>query len=82
MTIDQFLTTVDAYAQATGLAEATVATRLFNDGKGIARLREGRDIGVRKLEEKLAWLSANWPDGADWPIGIERPGAPARSFAS
>jgi hypothetical protein len=73
VSIKQFLRLIDRYCAATRLAEATVSTRLLNDGKGIARLRSGRDIGVRKVEEKVGWLSDNWPEGAEWPADISRP---------
>src|SRR5262245_35985067 len=73
--IDQFVRIVSAYARGRRLAEATVATGLLNDGKGIKRLRLGCDIGVRKVEEKVLWLSANWPDGASWPADVPRPAA-------
>ena len=81
VSIDQFLELVDAYAAATGLAESTISTKLLNDGKGIARLRDGKDIGVRKVEEKLAWLSTNWPPDAVWPSEIPRP-APQEADAA
>lgn len=73
VSIEQFFRLIDRYARATGLAEATISTRLLNDGKGIERLRSGRDIGARKLADRVEYLSANWPDGAAWPADIPRP---------
>lgn len=70
-------TLIDVYCVATGLAEATVSTRLFSDGKRIASLRLGGDMGVRRLERALQWFSDNWPSEADWPADIARPEVPA-----
>jgi hypothetical protein len=33
----------------------------------------GADIGIKREEKALRWLSANWPNGAKWPHSIERP---------
>lgn len=71
--IDQFFTLVESYAAATGLAEATISTRVLHDGKRIEMIRSGRDIGVRRIDEACRWFSAHWPEGADWPAGIPRP---------
>jgi hypothetical protein len=46
---------------------------LFNDGKRIGLLRRGGDIGSRRLQEALQWLSDHWPAGAEWPSDIPRP---------
>lgn len=67
-----------AYRHATHLSEATVSTRLFNDGKRLAKLRGGEgDIGVKRLRAAFEWFSANWPENAAWPEGVTRP-APAK----
>ena len=63
----------EAFGTAAGLSEATVSTRLFRDGKGLARLRAGGDVGTRRLDRAMAWLSANWPEGAEWPPEVPRP---------
>ena len=68
-----FLTLVDAYCFATKMAEATLASRLFNDGKRIGQVRAGADIGARRLERAMQWLSDNWPENADWPEDVARP---------
>lgn len=73
--IKQFFKLVEAYAELTGLAEATISKRLFNDQKRISMLRddEGRDVGIRKVEKAVEWLSDNWPDGEKWPKDLPRP---------
>lgn len=73
--LDQLFTLVEAFGAATGLAEATVSTRLFNDGDRINTLRKGGDLGNRKTEKAWRWLSDNWPDGRPWPDDVPRPQA-------
>ncbi|WP_371346247.1 hypothetical protein [Ancylobacter sp. IITR112] len=65
-----------SYSAATGLSEATISTRLFRDGKGLARIRAGGDIGARRLERAMQWFAANWPEGAEWPADVPRPDTP------
>ncbi|WP_377299761.1 hypothetical protein [Rhizobium sp. SGZ-381] len=67
---------VETYAAASRKAEATVSAYLFNDGKRIGEVRSGSDIGVRRLERAVVWLSAHWPQGVAWPEGIPRPAVP------
>lgn len=73
--IASFLRVVEAYCDGAGIAEATLSTRLFADGKRITGIRGGSDIGVMRLATAIRWLSDNWPDGADWPNDIARPQA-------
>jgi hypothetical protein len=79
MNIQAFLSVVDAYCAATGLAEATVSTRVLFDGKRIEKIRAGNDIGVRRMEEAVHWFAQNWPPAAKWPRGIARPQASPES---
>ncbi|MBB4952741.1 hypothetical protein H4S14_000783 [Agrobacterium vitis] len=72
-TLTSLLTLVDAYCQASGLAEATVSSRLFNDGKRLGEVRRGADIGVQRVERAVRWLHEHWPDGFPWPNGISTP---------
>lgn len=71
--IDQFLQLVDAYSAATGLAQSTISTRLFNDGKRLEMLRDGRDVGIRKVAEAVQLISDTWPAESPWPTEIARP---------
>jgi len=71
--IFHLLKVVDAYQKATGLADGTLGTYVFNDGKQVKRLRIGKDITVGRFNDALRWFSAHWPDGAVWPDGIARP---------
>lgn len=78
--IKQFLALVDAYAAATGHAESTISTKIFNDGKRIEKIRAGGDVGLRKVSDAISWFDAHWPEGerGRWPRNIPRP-APARA---
>jgi hypothetical protein len=65
----------DAYAAHCGLSESTVSARILAGGGRLRKIREGGDIGVRRINEAIAWLADNWPEGAEWPGGVERPAA-------
>jgi hypothetical protein len=71
--ISSFLIVVESYCRATKIAEATISTRVFNDGKRIAQIRDGADIGARRLDRAIGWLSEHWPKDAHWPADVARP---------
>jgi hypothetical protein len=73
VSIDIFLELVSRFAEVNGISEATVSTRLFNDGKRLKLLREGGDLGVRKLDDAVQFMSDHWPEGKSWPRNIRRP---------
>ena len=73
MSIEDFIALVEAYKRATGLAEATISTRVLHDGKRIELIRGGRDVGARRLIEARDWFARNWPENAVWPRRVERP---------
>ena len=71
--LNDLLTVIDAYAAATGLADATISTRVFGRGTRLGEIRAGGDIGARTSSRALAALSDCWPAGAAWPEGVARP---------
>ncbi|MBP2560823.1 hypothetical protein J2857_003592 [Neorhizobium galegae] len=71
--ISSFLILAETYCRAAGIAEATLSSRVFNDGKRIGQLRSGADVGSRRLETATLWLSENWPKGCVWPEDVPRP---------
>jgi len=80
--IEKLLRLAKLYAQAEGVELSTVSSRIFDDGKKLSALQEGRDIQVRRCEKAIEWLSSNWTTKAEWPSEIARPksqpvGAPA-----
>ncbi len=77
LTIAAFFSVADKYSEASRLAEATLSSKIFNDGKRLAAIRNGSDVGVRRLEAATLWLSNHWPENLDWPDNVPRP--PRRS---
>lgn len=71
--VGSLFSVVEGFCRAEGVPESTVSWRVFNDGKRLAQVRAGADIGVRRLERAMQWLSDNWPDGAEWPETVARP---------
>lgn len=63
------------YCAATGKTRIAVSKRVFNDGKVIDNLADGKDITVGRYERAMRWFSENWPEGAEWPSHVERPHA-------
>lgn len=57
MVIPTFLSRCDAYAARRGISRARLSTLLFNDGKKLDALAEGRDVGVLTLERVVNELS-------------------------
>lgn len=74
--IASLLRLADAYCAATGIAEATLSSRCFSDGKRLGAIRAGSDVGARRLARAVQWCSDNWPAGAAWPADIPRPFPP------
>jgi hypothetical protein len=73
--ITDILRVVDAFCLARKITEPTASTLLFSDGTRLRRVREGADMGARRIERAMGWLSKNWPEGAVWPADISRPQA-------
>jgi len=72
--IGHLLSVSDAYRAARGISASRLSSIVFGDGKVLPELARGeRDITTRRLETGLLWFSTNWPEGADWPQGVERP---------
>lgn len=71
--IDELLAVVSAFAEARQISESRVSTLVFGEGTRLKHLREGGDMGARRVARGMSWLSANWPNGAQWPAGVTRP---------
>lgn len=71
--ISQILAVADVFCSARGLSKARVSTLVFNDGKRLARLANGRDLNTGSYESAMAWFSSNWPAEAAWPAAVPRP---------
>lgn len=79
--VERLLDVFDAYVAHTGLSEARVSTLVFSAGHRILSLREGREIGSRRIWAAISWFSANWPADLDWPSDIPRPQPGSPVFA-
>lgn len=66
---------IESYAAACGLSPSRVSTVALNAGHTYQNLLNGKDITVGRCERAMRWFSDNWPDGAEWPAGIERHGS-------
>ncbi|CAH1670592.1 hypothetical protein CHELA20_51598 [Hyphomicrobiales bacterium] len=73
MTVEHVLRLVDNFRAARPISDARLSVILFNDGKRIARLRDGHDVGSRKIGGLIAHLAEIWPPGAAWPEDIPWP---------
>lgn len=71
--IRHLIEVASCYCVATGKTQIAVSKRVFNDGKVLNNLADGKDITIGRFERAMRWFSENWPEGADWPETIERP---------
>ena len=86
---DQLLHVATTFAEATQsrvrdgqVALGGLSTKLFNDGKTLARVASGGDVSTANFEKAMQWFSTNWPSGEDapdWPEGIARPAPKAEA---
>jgi hypothetical protein len=56
-TVDELLSSIAAFCEETGISEATFATRAVNDGKFVARLRDGAGVTVKTVERVHAYIA-------------------------
>lgn len=83
---DQLLGQITDFCRQAEMAESTFGRRAVNDGKLVARLREGKRITIDTLERIQLYIAANTPGGAppvrelDAPIERRDPRANFRFF--
>jgi hypothetical protein len=73
--IQSLILVFNAYLAATGQAEATISTKFLGNGNRIREIREGGDMGSRRIARALTAFSAAWPPDAQWPDLVARPSA-------
>jgi hypothetical protein len=71
--IADLISIVDEYRRVTGTEDRTVSSRVFADSKKLGALRSGADITTSRFNDAVMWFSENWPNGAVWPVGLDRP---------
>lgn len=73
--IDDILRLANDFGRARGIGLPRVSTIIFNDGKRLAQLENGADMGVMSATAAIQKFSNEWPRGVKWPKGIRRPKA-------
>ncbi|MDZ5448904.1 hypothetical protein [Labrys sp. ZIDIC5] len=71
--ISTLLKLASAFADQRKLSESRVSTLVFGDGTRLNHLRQGGDMGSRRVERAIQWFSDNWPEIAPWPTDVLRP---------
>ena len=51
----------DSYCEKSGLAPATVSTRVVNDGKFYDGLTKGKGVTMKRFERAMQWFRENKP---------------------
>lgn len=68
------LTLAERFAKASGVKLVTVSSRVFNDSKKLAAIRDsGADLTLERFNSAIRWFSDNWPADLDWPSDVVRP---------
>ena len=79
----QIVALAEHYGSLVGISLKTVSSRVLSDGKVLPRIREGRgSITMTRAERAWRWFQDNWPEKADWPIGIPRPSGDVGDLAA
>ncbi len=74
--IDDIIDRAERVAETKGLSLSTVSRKLFNDGKGIARLKAGGQCTLKTLETARARLTALETDQSSVPAATSDDTAP------
>src|ERR1700759_2599757 len=68
---DEILAQISEFCRSADMAESTFGRRAVNDGKLVARLREGKRITIDTPEPIQAYMAASMPDGLPVRRGLE-----------
>src|SRR6201991_4894668 len=68
---DEILARITEFCRQADMAESTFGRRAVNDGKLVARLREGKRITIDTLDRIQAYIAASTPGGVAPPRGLE-----------
>lgn len=79
---DQLLAVADAYCKARDISKSRVSTLIFNDGKKLGLIEDGKDLATKNHERAMQWFSDRWPEGAAWPDEVVRPTPAAAESAA
>ena len=70
---ERLIIVAGTYCASARRSRSRVSTIIFNDGKRLDRIADGADLTTTAWERAMQWLSDNWPEGLEWPAGVERP---------
>lgn len=77
---EQLIHVANLYAKETDtrgrngeISLAGISTKIFNDGKTLARVLAGGDVTTGSFERAIRWFSENWPADVEWPPTVLRP---------
>lgn len=63
-----------AYSSATGISLRAIGSRAMNYSYFFERVDNDKvSLTLRTYDKVVNWFSANWPDGIEWPAGVQRP---------
>lgn len=63
-----------AFVAARTMGFSTLGRLAAGDWRFFDHLDDGsKTFTARKYDQVMSWFSDNWPDGATWPEGVERP---------
>lgn len=78
---NSLLQCANAYGVAKNISISTVGRMAADDWRYFDRLEHDNvSFTARKYDEVMQWFSANWPENAKWPKGVQRP-QPERASA-
>jgi hypothetical protein len=84
-TREKLLAVIDAFVREEPMRVSALSYRLFGRNTKLGEIVDGADLQTATYDKAMAWLSANWPQSAVWPEGVERPAlrqAPDEGVAS
>lgn len=70
---EHLLNLADTFCEARNIQRATLSTRLFNDGKRLDAIADGRDVLLGSYERALRYFATHWPENVSWPAGAPYP---------
>ncbi len=71
---EALISTVQGFVAVSRMGQRRLSTILFGSGARFDQICAGSDISTGTYERVMLWLSDNWPEGAVWPEGVDRPG--------
>lgn len=60
----------------------TLSQRAAGDWRWLGRVLADGNFSIRKYDEVVAYLAANWPDGVAWPADVPGPARPSSEGAA